>query len=447
MFKKFTNGCVSIVQKFLPDPFLFAVILTFIVFILGILVTGQGPIDMILHWYDGFWTLLAFSMQMVLILVTGFAMAKAPVFKKGLENIAAIPKGPGSAILIVSFIGIIACWINWGFGLVIGALLAKEVAKKVKGVDYRLLIASAYSGFLVWHAGLSGSIPLKLATGGEDLAKATNQAVKEAIGTSHTIFSPLNIVILLIILLTMPFINKAMHPKKDETITIDPSLLTEEEATAIELSTPADKIENSFVISVLLSIMGFICIIYYFILKGFSLNLDIVNFIFLFVGIALHKTPKNYINAVKEAVKGASGIVLQFPFYAGIMGMMIGKNIDGLSLAGAISNSFVSISNETTFPLFTFLSAGVVNFFVPSGGGQWAVQAPIMMPAGAEIGVPAAKTALAIAWGDAWTNMIQPFWALPALGIAGLGARDIMGYCVINLLYSGVIICVMMLVL
>jgi short-chain fatty acids transporter len=132
--------------------------------------------------------------------------------------------------------------------------------------------------------------------------------------------------------------------------------------------------------------------------------------------------------------------MIQFPFYAGIMGMMVGQNAEGFSFAGVISQGFVSISNQTTFPLFTFLSAGIVNFFVPSGGGQWAVQAPIVMPAGVELGVPAAKAAMSIAWGDAWTNMIQPFWALPALGIARLGARDIMGFCVIDLLYSGVVI-------
>lgn len=447
MFKRFTNGCVAVVQKYLPDPFIFAVILTFIVFISGIFVTGQGPMAMVNHWYSGFWDLLKFSMQMVLILVTGFAMAKAPVFKKGLEKIASIPKRPATAILTVSLIGIIACWINWGFGLVIGALLAKEVAKKVKGVDYRLLIASAYSGFLVWHSGLSGSIPLKLATGGPDLAKVTEGAVTEAISTSSTIFSPLNLVIVGIILLTMPLINMAMHPKKEKTITIDPALLKEEEEEKIEVVTPADKLENSSIVTILLSALGFTYIVYYFINKGFSLNLDIVNFVFLFVGILLHGTPKRYLVAVKEAVKGSGGIVLQFPFYAGIMGMMTGGNADGLSLAGAISNAFVSISNAQTFPVFSFLSAGIVNFFVPSGGGQWAVQAPIMMPAAAEIGVPAAKAAMSIAWGDAWTNMIQPFWALPALGIAGLGARDIMGYCVINLLYSGVIIGAMMVIL
>ena len=168
--------------------------------------------------------------------------------------------------------------------------------------------------------------------------------------------------------------------------------------------------------------MGMSYILYYLISYGFSLNLNTVNFVFLFLGIILHGTPGRFLNVVSIAVKGTAGIIIQFPFYAGIMGMMLGSNADGLSFAGVISNWFVNVSNTTTFPLFTFLSAGVVNFFVPSGGGQWAVQAPIMMPAGAELGVDAAKTAMAIAWGDAWTNMIQPFWALPALGIAGLGA-------------------------
>nr|MBS9775939.1 short-chain fatty acid transporter [Fusobacterium sp.] len=181
-------------------------------------------------------------------------------------------------------------------------------------------------------------------------------------------------------------------------------------------------------------------ILEYFKRKGFHLTLDMVNFIFLIAGIILHKTPRKFIDAFNSAVKGSAGIILQFPFYAGIMGMMTGNNAEGMSLAKLISEWFVNISTTTTFPLFTFWSAGIVNLFVPSGGGQWAVQAPVMMQAGAKIGVPAAKTAMAIAWGDAWTNMIQPFWALPALGIAGLGARDIMGYCVMNLIVGGIII-------
>ncbi len=441
MFKKFTNGCVNLVQKYLPDPFIFAVLLTFFVLILGVVLTGQSPLAMTIHWSKGLWTLLAFSMQMALVLVTGHALANAPSFKKGLKSLSKIPKSPSQAIILVTLISTIACWINWGFGLVIGAIFAKELAKEVKGVDYRLLIASAYSGFLVWHAGLSGSIPLVVATGGPEVANASAGVITSPIPTSATLFSGFNLIILGILLVTLPLINKAMHPDKDHTVTIDPKLLVEEPVVIIakENMTPADKLENSSIISILLVIMGFSYIIYYFV-KGGSLDLNIVNAIFLFLGIALHGTPIKFVNAITNAAKGTAGIILQFPFYAGIMGMMVGTSASGISLAGVMSTSFVSISNQHTFPLFTFLSAGLVNFFVPSGGGQWAVQAPIMMPAGAALGVPAAKTVMAISWGDAWTNMIQPFWALPALGIAGLGAKDVMGFCIIDLLYSGFVI-------
>lgn len=241
-----------------------------------------------------------------------------------------------------------------------------------------------------------------------------------------------------------------MHPEPDKAFVIDPKLLVDkEEEIAVSKAdmTPAERMENSPVLSMIVGLFGLGFIIYHFSTNGFDLNLNIVNFIFLIVGIILHGTPRRYLNALTVAVKGTGGIILQFPFYAGIMGMMTGESAAGISLAGQMSNMFVSISTPKTFPLFSFLSAGLVNFFVPSGGGQWAVQAPIMMPAGLDIGVPAAKTAMSIAWGDAWTNMIQPFWALPALGIAGLGARDIMGYCLIDLIYSGIIICAVLILL
>ena len=441
-FEKLTQGCVKLVERFLPDPFIFAVILTFIVVVASLLFTGQTPMGVVKAWYGGFWNLLAFSMQMVLVLVTGTILATAPAFKKLLGKLASIPKNSFQAIIIVNFVALIACFINWGFGLVIGAVFAKEVAKKVKGVDYSLLIASAYAGFLVWHAGMSGSIPLKLA-GGAGLEAATNGAVVDPITTNLTIFSTFNLLIFGIILFTVPFLLGFMHPKGDKIKSVDPELLEEviEQTTiAKEDMTPAQKLENSRVINYILSALGFAYIIYYFVENGFSLNLNIVNFVFLFTAILLHGTPINTVRAVNSAAKSVGGIVLQFPFYAGIMGIMVAVGPNGSSLAGAISDVFVNISNKTTFPLFTFLSAGIVNFFVPSGGGQWAVQAPIMMPAGATLGVDAAKTAMSIAWGDAWTNMIQPFWALPVLGIAKLGAKDIMGYCLVVLLYSGIII-------
>jgi short-chain fatty acids transporter len=199
--------------------------------------------------------------------------------------------------------------------------------------------------------------------------------------------------------------------------------------------TPADRLENSWILSLLVSVMGLFFLFLYFADNGFKLNLDIVNFLFLFLGILFHWRPKHFLEAVMNAVKGASGIIIQFPFYAGIMGMMTASG-----LAGVMSEAFVSISNEHTFHFFAFLSAGIVNVFVPSGGGQWSVQAPIMLEAAQSLNVSVAKTAMAVAWGDAWTNMIQPFWALPALAIAGLKAKDIMGFCVIVLFISGFII-------
>ncbi|MDO4546410.1 MAG: TIGR00366 family protein, partial [Bacillota bacterium] len=247
-----------------------------------------------------------------------------------------------------------------------------------------------------------------------------------------------------IILICLPLINMRMHPSPDRVIAVDPTLLIEEEEKLEPPKTPAEKLEQSVILSYVIVVIGAVFLVYYFATNGFNLSLDIVNLIFLILGIAFHVRPISYVRAIGQAVKGAGGIILQFPFYAGIMGMMVGANPEtGASLAGVISEGFVSISNDVTFPLFTFLSAGIVNFFVPSGGGQWAVQGPIMMPAGAELGVSPAVTGMAIAWGDAWTNMIQPFWALPALGIAGLSARDIMGYCLITLFFVGIVVCAM----
>ena len=439
MFKKFTNGCVRVVNRWLPDPFLFAVILTIVVFIASMIGTSQSPLQLVNSWGNdkGFWGLLSFSMQMALVLVLGSAMASAAVCKKALGAIAASAKDKKSAIIIVTFVSTICCWLNWGFGLIAGALLAKEVAKRVHDVDYPLLIASAYSGFVIWHAGLSGSIPLQMgAVGGTEIL-----GVMYGAPTRDTIFHPANLGICLVVLVTMPLINYAMHPSKEQTVLVNPAVLVDEEERTYTIDTPAEKMEHSKILWGITLVLGFAYIVNYFITNGFNLGLNIVNMIFMFLGILLHGDLRKYVDAIGDAASGAAGILLQFPFYAGIMGLMVAQNADGVSLAGIIADFFVNISNDVTFPVLTFLSAGIINFFVPSGGGQWAVQAPIVMPAATEMGIEYGRAAMAIAWGDQWTNMIQPFWALPALGIAGLSARNIMGYLVVILIYTGVIAC------
>lgn len=447
MFKKFTNGCVKLVQRFLPDAFVFCIILTIVVFIAAMPVTGMGPIQVITAWGSGVWNLLLFSMQMALVLVLGSALANAPAIKNIIVKLAGIPKKPAGAVGFVFVISSICCFINWGFGLIIGALLAKEVAKKIKGLDYRLIIAAAYSGFIIWHSGISGSIPLGMTSLGEDGTVAnTGGFLTEIVSTSETIFSSWNLLMCLIIVVVLAFVLMRMHPEGKDVVSIDPKLLADaEKAPEKKPETPAEKLENSWILSWFVVVIGAIYIIYYFIQAAQgsgilnALTLNIVNLIFLVLGIAFNKTPIGYVRAIMASAESAGGIILQFPFYAGIQGMMVTAGENGVSLAGAISNAFVSVSNERTFPVLCYLAAGIVNFFVPSGGGQWAVQGPIMMPAGAQLGVSPAVTAMGIAWGDAWTNMLQPFWALPALGIAGLGARDIMGYCAIVLIVGGIV--------
>lgn len=447
MFKKFTNGCVKLVQRFLPDAFVFCIILTIVVFIAAMPVAGMNPIEVANAWGSGVWGLLAFSMQMALVLVLGSALANAPAIKKLIVKLAGVPKKPVGAVAFVTVISAICCFINWGFGLIIGALLAKEVAKKIKGLDYRLIIAAAYSGFVIWHAGISGSIPLGMtALNADGVVDNTAGAVTEIVPTSQTIFSAWNLIMVLAVVVVVAFVNAKMHPDPKDVVSIDPKLLEDApdntEVKARKDQTPAEKLENSMVLSYIVVVIGAIYLIYYFVNAGSILNalsLNIVNLIFLILGIAFHKTPISYVRAITESAESAGGIILQFPFYAGIQGMMVTVGSNGVSLASAISTAFVNISTPRTFPVLCYLAAGIVNFFVPSGGGQWAVQGPIMMPAGLELGVTPAVTAMGIAWGDAWTNMLQPFWALPALGIAGLGARDIMGYCAIVLIASGIV--------
>ena len=431
MLQRVTSLSVRLVERWLPDPFVLVLLLTLLVFAAGIGVEGQSPVAMLEHWGKGFWNLLQFSMQMVLILVTGWVLATTLFFRRILEAIAKLAHTPGQAILLVSVVSLVASWLNWGFGLVIGAMFARQLARGVTGVDYRLLIASAYSGFVIWHGGLSGSVPLTLATADHFLAARTG-----VIATGDTIFSTFNLVIVLALFICVPILNRLMMPRPEDTVTVDPALLVDVEFVPdTTTDTPAVRLDNSILLAQSVGIMGLVFSGYYFLVSAGTLNLNIVNFMFLFLGIMLHGRPSRFLAAIGDAARGSGGIIVQFPFYAGLMGMIVGSG-----LAVTISNVFVAVSTDTTLPLFAFLSAGLVNIFIPSGGGQWAVQGPIMVEAAANMGADLPRVAMAVAWGDAWTNLIQPFWALPALAIAGLRAKDIMGYCLITLFMSGVVI-------
>lgn len=437
--------CVRLVQRWLPEPFIFAILLTFAAAILAMPICRQTPLEVVENWGGGVWNLLAFAMQMALVLVCGSTLAAAPSVKRGISALARIPKSPAAAIALVTVVSALACWLNWGFGLIVGVIFAKEIARQLSGVDYRLLIASAYSGFVVWHAGLSGSIPLTMATPGEALATATNGALTAPVPVSQTILDPHNIVMVLLVIVAITVANTLMHPKTGAVV-VDPALLEEmpDNPEAPENpgeKTPAQRMEHSRVLSWAIALMLAAYLVVKLVFRGATLDLGIVIMIFLALGLMLHGTPLAYVRAFGKAATGASGIILQFPFYAGIMGIITGVGESGICMGTVIADGCIRISNPTTYPLLTFLCAALLNMFVPSGGGHWAIQAPIMFTAGADLGVDPGLTGTAIAWGDAWTNLIQPFWALPALAIAKLSARDIMGYCLVDLFITGAIIC------
>lgn len=438
MFAMLTNASVQLVNRYLPSPFVFSIVLTLIAFVAGLMLTGQNIIAMAGHWGNGLWSLHSFAMQMALILVTGYALANAPFIQRLLDSLASKVSSPAMAIIVSTLVGLAGAWINWGFGLVIGAVFAKALAKKVANVDYPLLVAAAYSGFLIWHGGLSGSIPLTLSTGGDTLKTLSGEVMVEAVPLSQTIFSAYNLVIIVLLVIVMPILNRFMHPKNPTTI--DPALIKEEALVAPERFTPAQKLDDSRIVAIILLLLAVMYYINEFGTNGFDLGLNIVIGLFLFIGLLSHGTLERYYRAVQSGIGGITGIVLLFPFYGGIMGIMTGANAEGISISTQVTQFFVNNASADSFPIYAFLSAGLVNVFVPSGGGQFAVQGPVMIPAGAALGVNPAVTSMAIAWGDAWTNMIQPFWALPLLGIAGLDARAIMGYCLMILIASGLII-------
>ncbi|MBE9638402.1 short-chain fatty acid transporter [Salipiger mangrovisoli] len=423
-----TNFSVRIVQRYLPSAFVLALILTAIVFVLGMAAGGETPMAMAGYWGDGFSKLFKFGMQMTLVLLTGYVLAMTPPVQKMLTGLTHLAGSTRQALVITIVTSFVCYYLNWGFGMVAGAILAREMGRRV-AVHFPLIVAAAYGGELV--RGPSSSIPLVIATPGHFL--------EEKIGlvpVTETLYAPWNIamtVALLVLLVLFFMVQK--QPAKIDRLQIDETEEAPESVLDRSAMSPSDRIETSRMPTLFLGLLTAAYLLGQVFDGSFAITLDTVILIFLALGLLLHRNSASYLKAAEKAVAAARGIIVQFPLYAGIAGMMTDSG-----LVTQFSEAIISVATPTSFPLLTFLSAGLVNFFIPSGGGQWAIQGPIMMEAAAALGADPAQTIMAFTWGDGWTNQIQPFWALPLLGVAGLSARDIMGYLLIWLAISGVAI-------
>ncbi|TLZ09017.1 MAG: short-chain fatty acid transporter [Gammaproteobacteria bacterium] len=433
MLRQLTRLCVRYAERYIPNPYLYAVVLTFITVAAALIWTPSGLLKVVASWYDGIWNILAFAMQMALILVTGVTLADTPLVRGLLRRLASLPTRQAGAAITVFLAAAVGSWLNWGFGLVVGALVAREIAKRLRDVDFGFLVAAAYMGFMVWASGLSSSIALATATHGSALNIVEKVTGKTA-GFGETIFTAYNLVPVVLLVILMPVALYFMGPEEKDMKKVDPQVLMRQDEVAQEgtrARTFATVLEDSWLLTVLLVLMGVVYEWHTIAAKGFHLDINGFIFIVLMLGLLFHWRPIRYVRAFESGARTVGPILLQFPLYGGIMGIMTGTG-----LAGIIAASFVAFSTQHTLPFWSFISSNIITLFVPSGGGHWAVQGPFMIPAAVKLHVGAAITAMGTAMGEETANMIQPFWALPILAIARLGIKDIMGYCVIGLIIS-----------
>jgi short-chain fatty acids transporter len=440
------NLYLRLVHKLLPSPFSIAVLLTLVTFFTAWILTDSPNTDKYQlveiagFWEKGFWELLSFSMQMVLILVLGHTLALSKAADRLLNLLTRYAYNTATAAALISVVSIGVSFINWGLCLIIGAVFARKVGEYAKlnqiKMNYPLLGAAGYSGMMTWHGGFSGSAPLKVAESNHFLFETIGQ-----ISIDHTVLSPMNLTAWGLLITIIPMLFYFLGTRSTSTEIPNSDVVTNDDRKSIS---GAERMDHSRILAYLIGGAIVLYAIYNVTISegnGLSfINLNYINFTLFGLCIIAHGSIHHFLNAVQQAISGASGIIIQFPLYAGIMGIM---KYSGLVII--FSDFFIQISTVTTFPIFTLISAAVVNTFVPSGGGQWAVQGPIICNAATSLGVPIDKAIMALSYGDQLTNMLQPFWALPLLGITKLKAKDILPYSLLVMIaglviFSGVLL-------
>lgn len=416
-------GLINLSERLIPSAFVIALILTLFTFGMSLGVAQASPADTVKFWGNGFWELLPFAMQMALIILTGYIVAASAPVAAFLEKVAGLAKGPKSSILVMTLASLVLAFFHWGLSMVGSALLVRQIAKRKTGVDYPLLVAAAYLGMgCTWHAGLSASAPLLVATPGHFL-----EAKIGVISTGETIFSNFNLILVGIVTLVLAFLVPALHPAPEKSRPVDPRLLEAfGSRESYRLSRPKswlDWWENTPFLNILFALTALIWLWMRFTSGKTNLDINLLNFVFLFMGLALHSSPQSFWRAAEQGGKLVFGVIVQFPFYAGMYGI-----IKESGLAEIVGNWFVSISSAKTYPLLVYWYSGLVNYFVPSGGSKWAIEAPYLLDAAQNLGVPTAKVVTSYAWGDMATDLIQPFWAIPLLTVAKVEFKEILGY-------------------
>lgn len=472
MISQLGNLCAKVFYHTCPDPFVIAILLSVLTYALA-LFFGHfpgAPADTP-HWLllfdawrseSGIWKFLAFALQMSLILVSGHALAETRPMRRLIASIAALPRTAAQAAALVGLVACVTGVINWGLSLIVGALTAREVGRAMhrKGVraHYPLLAAAGYFGLMVWHGGLSGSGPLSMTTraGAEKVLPRSyvEQMAPHGISLDQTIFSSRNLILTGGLVIGVPLLLMLLTPRRPDEIRGIEHYRPEESFEPPALppmaadSTIPERLDRSFVVALLLALPLIAAIARFVWTQGSAdagpldrvagglmrIGLNEVNATMIAIGLILHGSVRSYLIAAEEGARGCAGILIQFPLFGGIIAMM-----ESSGLVETIARFFATAGTAQTIPLMSFFAACLINFFVPSGGAQWAIQGPIALQTAAQVGITdVGKMVMTVAYGDQTTNMLQPFWALPLLSITGVRARDIVGYNAFVMIFAGI---------
>jgi short-chain fatty acids transporter len=428
LIQKLSRLCVRLVERVMPDPFVIAVLLTAFTCVLAFAIAPKGGVDSVLGgWYDGVFKIASFAFLVALTLVTGHALSTSKPVARLLTWTASFATTPTGAMTLTFFVSMIGGLLNWAVGLVISALFAREVAKRVR-VDFAWLVAAAYAGWSFYVCGISSSIALVSASAGSPM-NIIEQHTGQILPMKAFLLSPLNYVPLIVLGLALPVIFRLMMPSAKDMVAADPAKLVREDTVQVEPAAPrtiAGWLDHAWLINLTIVVVGGGYIATKALAGSFKLDLNMLVLIFLLLGMLLHWKPKAYLGAVNNAARIAGPILIQFPLYGGIMGIM-----SATGLADVMSQAFVQYASPQTLPFWTFVSSLIISVFVPSAGGHWVVQAPFAVPAAVQLGVPQSSIAIAVALGEGAADMIQPMWVIPLLAIAGVGMGRVMGFTLI----------------
>jgi short-chain fatty acids transporter len=435
MLAALSSRLTTFSQRYIPSAFAIAILLTFLTFLIAMTAVGASPARVIIEWGRGFWTLVPFAMQMALVVLTGFLVSTAPLVDRLFVRLASLPRSPRGTVVLMAAVSMALAWVHWGLSLVGCAMLVRHMARAQRQVDYRLLVCAAYFGMgATWHAGLSASAPLLVATPGHFL-----EAQIGVLPVTQTIFHPFNLWLTVLVVILLLALVAMLHPPPGATVTIASDALESLGRFDIPVA-PSERtfaawIDHARLLTLAIGGCGVAWLVWHFRTAGFVLTLDVLNFAFLTLAILLHPNAASLLAATEQGARLLGGVVLQFPFYAGMYGV-----IQGTGLASALGTWIASLAGPRSYPLLLYWYSGIVNYFVPSGGSKWAIEAPYLIDAATRLGVGVDRVVVAYAWGDMATDLIQPFWALPLLAAARLDFNDIMGYAMlVFVVYAGVV--------